>query len=113
MFTKHHSDYLEILAGKNLFSRKKSFKNWNKVNMALFNSRITNEIYHGCTTRYANGKRKLIDFCKCERCLIPTSNPFWKQPSDSYLMQTTNSTKKRQLIIGWFEYIKKILTLTF
>ena len=76
--------------------------------MALYKSRITDKIYHGCATRYANAKRKLIDFEKCERCLIPTSNPFWKEPSDTYRMQTRNSTKRRQLIVGPFKYIKNL-----
>lgn len=41
-----------------------------------FKGQIADKIYHGCTTRYANGKRKLIylksgkDVC----CLRP--NPF-------------------------------------
>ena len=46
--------------------------------MALYESRVTDKIYHGCTTRFANGERKLIDFEKCERCLILTSNCFLK-----------------------------------
>ena len=28
---------------------------------------ITDKIYHGCATRYTNGKRKLIDFENGER----------------------------------------------
>ena len=47
--------------------------------MALYESQITDKIYHECATRYSNGERKLIDFEKCERCLIPTSKPFWKE----------------------------------
>ena len=73
--------------------------------MALYESRITDKIYHGCATRYPNGERKLIDL---ERYLIPTLNPFWKQPSGTYRMQTKNSTKKRQLIVGPFKYIKNL-----
>ena len=73
--------------------------------MALCESRITDKIHPGCATRYANGERKLIDF---ERYLIPTLNPFWKQPSGTYRMQTKNSTKKRQLIVGPFKYIKNL-----
>ena len=65
-------------------------------------NKITNKIYHGCQTRYANGERKLIDFEKCEKYLMPTSEPFWKEPTDCR-MQTRNSTKKRQLIVGPFK----------
>ena len=53
------------------------------------------KIYHGCATRHANGERKLIDFEKCAMCLVPTSDPFWKEPTDIYRMQARNSTKKR------------------
>ena len=76
--------------------------------MALNESQITDKIDHDCVTRYSNGEQKLIDFNKCERYLILTLNPFWKQPSDTYQMQTKNSTKKRQLIPGPFKYIKNL-----
>ena len=37
---------------------------------------ITDKIYHGCATGYLNGERKLIDFEKCEKCLVPALEPF-------------------------------------
>ena len=73
--------------------------------MALYQSRITDKIYHGCAIRYANGEKKLIDF---ERYLLPALNSFWKQPLGTYQMQTKNSTKKRQLIVGPLKYIKNL-----
>ena len=76
--------------------------------MAFDESRIKDKIYHGCSTRYASSERKLIDFEKRERCLLPTSEPFWKQSSDTYRMQTWNSTKKRQLIVRLLKYIKNL-----
>ena len=51
--------------------------------MALYESRVTDKIYHGSTTPYANRERKLIDFEKYGRCLIPTAKPFWKQPLET------------------------------
>ena len=56
---------------------------------------ITDKIYHGCVTRYTNDERKPIDFEKCDMCLVPTPDPFWKEPTNIYRMKTRNSTKKR------------------
>ena len=75
-----------------------------------FKGQIADKIYHGCTTRYANGKRKLIYFKKWKRCLLPTSKPFSRQSDTSgCCMQTRNSTKKRQLIVGSFKTTEKII----
>lgn len=41
-----------------------------------FKGQIEDKIYHGCTTRYANGKRKLIYFKKWKRRLCLRPNPF-------------------------------------
>ena len=76
--------------------------------MALYKSRVTDKIYYGCATCYANGERKMIASEKYERCLIPTANPFWNQPLETNRMQTRNSTKKRQLIIGLFKYVQNL-----
>ena len=70
-------------------------------------NRITDKIYHGCSTRYANGERKLVDFEICEKCLMPTSKLFWKEPTDIYRMHTRRSTKKRQLIHRPIKYVDK------
>ena len=69
-------------------------------------NKITDKIFHGCSTRYANGERKLIDFEKCDMCLVPTSDLFWKEPTDIYRMQTRNSTKRRELLVGPFKVNK-------
>ena len=42
----------------------------------MIDGKVTDKIYHGCATRYANGKKKLIDFEKGERCISATSYPF-------------------------------------
>ena len=34
----------------------------------MIEGQITEKIYQGCATRYSDGKRKLIDFEKGERC---------------------------------------------
>ena len=54
----------------------------------MIEGQITDKIYYGCATqRYSNGERKLIDFENGERCLIPTSSPFWSKeiPTDCRL----------------------------
>ena len=64
------------------------------------------KIYHSYATRYANGKRKLIDFEKCKKCLLPMSEPFWKHPdTKGDCVQMRNSTEKRILIVGPFKTI--------
>ena len=73
--------------------------------MAFYESQITDKIYHGCASRYSNGARKLIDFEKCERCLIPTSKSFWKETTD-IRMQIRNSTKKDNLFLECLNILK-------
>lgn len=63
-------------------------------------NKITDKIYHGCQTRYANGERKLIHF-------VSTSEPFWKKPTEC-CMEIRNSTKKRELLVGPFKINNKI-----
>ena len=62
-------------------------------------NKITDKIYHGCQTRYANDERKLINFEKCKKCQVSTSESFWKKPTEC-CMETRNLTKKRQLPVG-------------
>ena len=38
---------------------------------------------------------------------MPTSKPFWKEPTDIYQMHTRRSTKKGQLIHGPKKYVEK------
>ena len=91
--------------GKKKFSQlkrklSKTGIKWTKMN------KITDKIYHSCATRYANGERKLIDFEKYDMYLVPTSDPFWKEPTSFYRMQPRNSTKKRELLVGPFKVNK-------
>ena len=67
---------------------------------------VTNKIYHGCAIGYANRERKLIDFEKSERCLLPTDDPFWME---TWKMQTRNSEKNRQLLHLTFTTVKRII----
>ena len=71
----------------------------------MIDEKVTDKIYHGCATRYANGKKKLIDFEKGERCICATSYPFWRKPNTLYRMQKRKSTKNRQLIKGPIRYV--------
>ena len=41
---------------------------------------VTDKIYHDCAVGYANSERKLIDYGKCESCLMPTDDSFWTEP---------------------------------
>ena len=68
---------------------------------------ITDKIYQGCATRYKNGKRKLIDFEKDKKFLMPSSYPFWGEDIRlDCTMQTRSSIKKRRLIKGPFKIVK-------
>ena len=42
----------------------------------MIEGKLTDRIYHGCYTRYANGEGKLIDLKKDERYICVTKNPF-------------------------------------
>ena len=55
-----------------------------------------NYIYHGCFTKNANGTNKII--LAGERCLCPTSKPFWKFPEaiDNVGVKTRSQTKREQ-----------------
>ena len=55
-----------------------------------------NQIYHGCFTKNADGTNKII--LAGERCLCPTSKPFWKFPEDikNLRVKTRIQTKNRQ-----------------
>ena len=50
------------------------------------------KIYHGSDTVNEDGTRFLIDFKKGEICVLPTSEPSWKNPS-----QITNRVKTRMI----------------
>ena len=63
-FTKHRSGYKETLAKNNLLNSREKLESSEQTKM----NKITDKIYHGSQTRYANGERKLIDFEKCEKC---------------------------------------------
>ena len=39
-------------------------------------------LYHGCGPCYLDGTNELI--ADNEGCTMPTNNPFWKKPEDSY-----------------------------
>ena len=73
----------------------------------MIEGQITEKIYQGCATRYSDGKRKLIDFEKGERCSIPMSKAFWSENiSTDCRFQTGSSTKKKQFIRGPFKVVK-------
>ena len=57
------------------------------------------EIYHGCAKRYKDGSHVLIK--KDEKCLIPTTDCFWKDPHDLINCLKTHSQTEKQKIIGW------------
>ena len=75
----------------------------------MIDGTITDEIYHGCASRYWSGERKLIDFEKGKRCICATANPLSKDPNSCYWMQIGESTKNIQLIKGPYGYVYKNL----
>ena len=50
-----------------------------KKNLAVKMNKIE-KIFHSCFTKNKDGTNRLIK--KGERCLVPTSNPFWKYLED-------------------------------
>ena len=55
-----------------------------------------NQIYQGCFTRNAVGTNRVI--LAGERCICPTSEPFWRFPEDilDLEVKTCSQTKKKQ-----------------
>ena len=52
--------------------------------------------------------KKLIDFGKGDRCLLPTNDPLWTEPRN-LKMQTRNSEKNRPLLHLTFTTVKRLL----
>ena len=65
-----------------------------KKNLAVKMNKIE-KIFHSCFTKNKDGTNRLIK--KGERCLVPTSNPFWKFPEDieSYSVRTRSQEKNQ------------------
>ena len=76
--------------------------------LKIIEGSITNKIYHGCAIGCANEEKKLIDFGKGDRCLLPTNDPLWMEPRNLE-MQTRNSEKKRPLLHLTFTTVKRLL----
>ena len=53
-------------------------------------------LYHGCGRCYLDGTNELI--ADNEGCTMPTNNPFWKKPEDSYnrISKSTRSKLKKR-----------------
>ena len=64
-----------------------------------------NEIYHGSTKGYKGGLHKLMK--KDQKCFIPTTDCFWKDPHDVIDFVKTCSQTEEQKIIGWKSMKKK------
>ena len=56
------------------------------------------KVYRSCMTKNADGTNKIIG--PGEQCLIPTNNPFWKQPQDikNCGVKTRSCTKKEAMV---------------
>ena len=72
---KLHSGYSGHLEETNCHNGKKVKQNFQEI---MFEQ----EIYHSCATGNKDETRILIDFENGEKCLLPTSYPFWKNPED-------------------------------
>ena len=57
------------------------------------------KIYPSCTKEYSDGLHIVIK--KDEKCLIPTTDCFWKDPHDVINIVKTCSQTEKQKIIGW------------
>ena len=67
-------------------------------------------LYHGCGRCYLDGTNELI--ANKEGCTIPTNNPFWKRPEDSFnrISKSTRS-KFKKIDIRKFKLLQKIFHL--
>ena len=64
-----------------------------------------NCIYHGCFTKKADGINKII--LAGERCLCPTTKPFWKFPEDiKDSVKIQSQTKKKSQLVTKKAYDK-------
>ena len=71
-------------------------------------------LYHGCGRCYLDGTNELI--ADNEGCTMPTNNPFWKKPEDSYnrISKSTRSKLKKKTYATstyckkYFSYLKSI-----
>ena len=72
--------------------------------------KITNQIYHGCFTKNADGTNRIITVG--ERYLCLTSQPFWKFPEDilDLGVKTCSQTKKGQQCVTKETYINTLTT---
>ena len=66
-----------------------------------FEGQITDKIYHGSATRYANGERKLINFEKCERCLLPNAVALLETARHRRLLGAEKELNKKENIDCW------------
>ena len=67
-------------------------------------------LYHGCGRCYLDGTNELI--ANKEGCTMPTNNPFWKRPEDSFnrISKSTRS-KIKKIDIRKFKLLQKIFHL--
>ena len=50
--------------------------------------------YHGCFYRNRNGTRKLINSKHGEKCVVPTTYPYWKKDiKEKYLIKPEAQTR--------------------
>ena len=66
-------------------------------------------LYHGCGRCYLDGTNELI--ANKEGCIMPTNNPFWKRPEDSFnrISKSTRSELKKKTYAN-LNYCKKYFT---
>ena len=60
---------------------------------------VHNGKYHDCFTVYKDGTQLLINYELDERCILPTSDPFWKRVEDvNFKIQTIGQEAKKKLL---------------
>ena len=67
---------------KNLKDRISVISQNNNKSALKMSTDNLNEIYQDCWLCYEDGTRFLIRTQMGEKCITPTSNPFWKMPED-------------------------------
>ena len=52
-----------------------------------------NKVFHGCFDKNRNGTNRVI--APGEKCITPTSEPFWKYPEDIFASVRTRSQEQK------------------
>ena len=59
---------------------------------------VKSKPYHGCRRLNKSDTRKLIDWRRGERCLIPTNTRCWRPTKENYLLKKSYQARQRKRV---------------